>query len=72
MTDNKLPIEIDGASVDKLCLETAQLFAKYGINFIQNEALLVDLFETIGEFLEGKCHVIIKENTRELYRASEY
>ncbi len=54
-----LPKEINGESVDRLCLDTAQLFARYGIDFVKDEKLYLNLIETIGEFLEEKCQMAV-------------
>jgi len=58
----RLPDEINGECVDKLCLETALLFKKYGVNFTRDKELLVDLADAIGDFLEEKCLIIISGN----------
>ena len=58
----KLPDEINGENVDQLCLATAQLFKKYGINFTGDKELLIVLADTIGCFLEEKCQIFISGN----------
>lgn len=54
-----LPTEIDGVSVDKLCEETAELFAKYGVDFMEDKKLKLELSDTIFDFLKKKCGISI-------------